>query len=214
MSKGMTTGRRRLSLMDREASNKSAPLVRFTPLAAGLLVIGLVVGAGISYFAIPPHSVTTTTLSTTSVSTYVPSGSQTLLSSAVEVIPSGLSSIAVPSSAWSLPYNGYLEVSYTSQNDVQLAYFYGTTLISTPSSETASNLLVPVLSGNFQLSVVNDACSPSGCPSDTMTISVTYFYGTLTSTITAATINGTFTQTLTITRTITVHTTVTSFTGP
>jgi hypothetical protein len=119
------------------------------------------------------------TTTVTSISTYVPHGSESLLSSQTEVIPGGSSAITVPSSSsgWNLGYNGYMEVSYSSQNNIHLAYNYGSTSITTPSSASESNLILPVTSGNLKLNIVNDNCEILfGCQSDTLTISVTYVY--------------------------------------
>jgi len=110
----------------------------------------------------------------TVTSTYVPTGRQNELLSAAEVIPSGYTSVTLPS--WSLAYYGYLEVSYNATNLVSLSYVIGSTTITTPNSAAETNLIIPILTGNPQIKILNDECSKLGCPSINMNVTVTYYY--------------------------------------
>jgi len=116
----------------------------------------------------------TETQNVTVASTYIPAGKQNELSAANEVIPSGFTSITLPS--WVLPYYGYLEVSYNATNLVSLSYSIGSTTLATPDSGTQTGLIIPVLTGSPQIKILNDECSKLGCPSITMNITVTYYY--------------------------------------
>lgn len=102
-------------------------------------------------------------------------GTENFLSSATEVIPNGDNGISI--TGWSFTYPGYLVVSYTATNTVNLSYTYGATTVSTPNSETESGLTMPVKSGGLVFNINNQACGILGCPSITMTLTVTYYYG-------------------------------------
>jgi len=126
-------------------------------------------------------SLTFTTASTvTNVSTYVPHGSQSMLSSSTVSIPNG--STGVPLSLSFPPYSGYLLVTYNATNPVSLVYAIGATTVSTPISETGTNLNLPiaVIPINPPPTVyVMNACGlppPDECPSVTLIITATYYY--------------------------------------
>ena len=145
-----------------------------------LLIVLIIAGAGAGYYVgtSNPQTITTTATSTvTSLSTYAPHGSQSMLSSATVSIPSG--STGVPLSLSFPPYSGYLLVTYNATNPVSLVYAIGATSVSTPISETGMNLNLPIavipLNPPPTVYVENGACSPV-CPSVTLTITAAYYY--------------------------------------
>lgn len=176
-----------LRLLDAEGESRRKDLAAITPIAVALLVVGLVVGAVAVYAFNTSNPVTTTTTQhvtstqyqttvqyVTFTTTVPPTGSQSELSGATEVIPSGDSSITL--GGINFPYNGYLEVTYIASNSVSISYKYGSTTIASPNSETGTNLIMPVNSGSLQISILNGACGILGCPSITLTLTMTYYY--------------------------------------
>jgi DNA-binding HxlR family transcriptional regulator len=165
------------------ASSEQIPLVsRASKIRANwlgptlaIVVIAILAGAGAGYLLGNMNERTVT-----NISTYVPHGSQSMLSSATVIIPIG--STGVPLSLSFPPYSGYLLVTYNATKPVSLVYSIGATTVWTPISATGTNLNLPIAVIPINpppTFYVENACGnppPEECPSVTLTITATYYY--------------------------------------
>jgi hypothetical protein len=152
--------------------------------APALIVVLVVALAAVGIYAYSVRSTTVTTTVTATVTatvtqyitetqTVAPSGSQTFLNGQSVGIPSGQSYLYF---TFTIQYDGYLTVSYTSTNNIHWSYSYGSTKISTPSSSSETGLTLPVLAGSLTLYMDNDNCGLFGCGSNTAVVTLTYTY--------------------------------------
>jgi hypothetical protein len=117
---------------------------------------------------------TVTSDETITTSVVGPLLNQSLLGNQIEIIPNGNTELTLPTSGnWNLPYAGFLTVSWTSSNPVQMYYYapHGGAYELLPSYFASSfSGILPITSGNTFLYLESDFSGGT-------TVAITIVYG-------------------------------------